>query len=189
MKRRNSMVRRGGMGRYAETLAVLGGFWLLTLPACGYGKPDHPTTTYDRLLRTLYRKTVPVVRPAQLAATLRKKPETVLLLDTRTPVEYRVSHLRGARLVNYDSFGESTFSDLPRNRTVVVYCSVGYRSERVGERLAALGFRDVRNLYGGIFQWVNEGRPVYDARGLTKNIHPYSSLWSLWLKSGRQLYE
>ena len=175
-----------------QVVVGLGGFWLLTLPACGQEKSaeqSKPITTYDRLLQTLYRNTVPVVQPAQLAATLAKKPETVLLLDTRTPAEYRVSHLRGARLVDYDSFNKNTFADLPHERTVVVYCSVGYRSERIGEQLKALGFRDVRNLYGGIFQWVNEGRPVYNAQGPTKNIHPYSTLWSTWLKSGQQVYE
>jgi rhodanese-related sulfurtransferase len=146
-------------------------------------------TTYDRLLRTLYRKTIPTVRPAQLAATLRRHPETVVLLDTRTPAEYRVSHLAGAHFADFSSFEKNTFAGLPRDRTVVVYCSVGYRSERVGERLKALGFQDVRNLYGGIFQWVNEGHPVYNTQGRTANIHPYSPLWSPWLKSGRPVYQ
>jgi 3-mercaptopyruvate sulfurtransferase SseA len=76
-----------------------------------------------------------------------------------------------------------------RQQTVVVYCSVGYRSERVGERLKALGFRDVRNLYGGIFQWVNEGRPVYNATGPTRQVHPYSALWSTWLRQGEAVYK
>ena len=161
---------------------------LLIFSACRQTDGDNPTT-YDRLLRTLYRNTVPVVRPGQLATMLAKKPEAVLLLDTRTPAEYKVSHLSNARFVDFASFEKNTFADLPRNQTVVVYCSVGYRSERVGERLKALGFQDVRNLYGGIFQWVNEGRPVYNRQGATQNVHPYSPLWSPWLKSGQQVYK
>jgi rhodanese-related sulfurtransferase len=166
-------------------LAVLA---LLTLPACGQDKPAS-SPNYDRLLRTLYRNTVPVVQPTQLAATLTQKPGTVLLLDTRTPAEYRVSHLRGAQFVDFDSYEQNTFAGLPHDRPIVVYCSVGYRSERVGERLKALGFQDVRNLYGGIFQWVNESRPVYNQQGLTTDIHPYSALWSAWLNKGRKVYE
>ncbi|HEX8428309.1 rhodanese-like domain-containing protein [Hymenobacter sp.] len=161
---------------------------LLTVPACGQTDGNNPTT-YDRMLRTLYRNTVPVVRPAQLAILLEKKPKAVLLLDTRTPAEYQVSHLRNARFVDFDTFDKNTFADLPRNQTVVVYCSVGYRSERVGERLKALGFQDVRNLYGGIFQWVNEGRLVYNEQGATQNVHPYSPLWSPWLKKGQPVYK
>lgn len=161
---------------------------LLTVSACGQTE-GNSATSYDRLLQTLYRNTVPVVQPAQLAAMLKQRPNSVVLLDTRTPAEYQVSHLRNARFVNFDSFSKSTFADLPRNQTVVVYCSVGYRSERVGEQLKALGFKDVRNLYGGLFQWVNEGRPVYNQYGATHNVHPYSPLWSPWLKNGQQVYK
>ncbi|UOG76880.1 rhodanese-like domain-containing protein [Hymenobacter tibetensis] len=164
---------------------------LLTVGACSKDKDAKADrlTTYDRLLRTLYRNTVPAIRPVQLAELLQEKPESVVVLDTRTPVEYQVSHLRNARFVDYDSFKKNTFDNLSRRQTVVVYCSVGYRSERVGEQLKALGFQDVRNLYGGIFQWVNEGRTVYNQQGPTTNVHPYSPLWSPWLKSGRQVYK
>jgi len=144
--------------------------------------------TYARMLRALYRNTVPTVAPAALAREL-SQPTSPLLLDVRTPTEFKVSHLRGARFVDYDSLANVTLAGVDRTRPVVVYCSVGYRSERLGERLHALGFRHVRNLYGGLFEWVNEGHPVYDARGRTRNVHPYSALWSPWLKAGRKVYE
>ncbi|MBC6607830.1 rhodanese-like domain-containing protein [Hymenobacter sp. BT188] len=163
---------------------------LLTLPACGQDTsvPEMVSPAYRQMLRTLYRETVPTIQAAALADMLRDKPKKVLVLDTRTHAEYKVSHLTGARFVDFDSFEKNEFKGLPRDQTVVVYCSVGYRSERVGERLKALGFRDVRNLYGGIFQWVNEGRPVYNAAGPTRQIHPYSALWSVWLRQGQQVY-
>lgn len=163
---------------------------LLALGACGQQRPAAPgrNAGYDRLLRTLYRETVPLVQPAALAASLQQAPDSVTVLDARTPAEYRVSHLAGARFVDFATFEQNTFAGLPRNRPVVVYCAVGYRSERVGERLLALGFRDVRNLYGGIFQWVNEGRPVVNAQGPTADVHPYSALWRPWLTRGRPVY-
>ncbi|TGE20151.1 rhodanese-like domain-containing protein [Hymenobacter elongatus] len=163
--------------------------WLFTLSACGQDAPAGQSPAYDQLLRTLYRETVPTVQPATLAQELRKSPSTILLLDTRTPAEYGVSHLRGARFVDFDQYEQATFADVPRDRKVVVYCSVGYRSERVGERLQALGFKNVRNLYGGIFQWVNEGRTVYNHHGKTQNVHPYSALWSPWLTRGNKVYQ
>jgi rhodanese-related sulfurtransferase len=140
------------------------------------------------LLRTLYRNTVPTISVATLAAELRK-PDGPLLLDIRNPAEYRVSHLHGARFVPYDSLKTEQFVGVDRNQPVVVYCSVGVRSEQMGERLHALGFRHVRNLYGGLFEWVNEGYPVYNAQGRTANVHPYSMLWGAWLKRGRKVYE
>ena len=163
---------------------------LLTLSACGSGEAEQARSTnpgFDRLLRLLYRNTVPTMLPATLATELRQ-PAGPLLLDARTPAEYKVSHLQGARFVNFDSIGTATFAGFDRSQPVVVYCSVGYRSERLGERLHALGFQNVRNLHGGLFEWVNEGYPVYNSEGLTPNVHPYSAAWSLWLKRGHKVY-
>ena len=169
---------------------LLAAFGLLTAPACSKDQAPQqgPSAAYSQLLRTLYRQTVPLIQPAELAA-LRRQPAAVTLLDTRTPAEFKVSHLNGARFVNFDQYEQATFADLPRDQPVVVYCSVGYRSERVGERLKALGFTNVRNLYGGIFEWVNEGHAVYNEQGLTRDVHPYSALWSTWLTRGNKVYE
>lgn len=150
---------------------------------------DHSMTAYDRMLGLLYKQTVPTIQPKELADKLRRHPDAVVLLDTRTPEEYKVSHLQGARFVNYDAFEKATFQEVPRNLPVVVYCTVGARSEKVGERLRALGFRDVRNLYGGIFQWVNEGYGVYNQAGPTTQVHPYSALWRPWLRRGEAVYK
>ena len=163
----------------------------LMLSACGSGDAEKPGTVnpgFGRLLRVLYRNTVPTVAPAALAHEL-SLPAAPVLLDARTPPEYQVSHLRGARFVNFATLATATFADLDRQQPVVVYCSVGYRSERLGERLHALGFRQVRNLYGGLFEWVNEGYPVFNAQGRTQNVHPYSPLWSPWLKRGQKVYQ
>ena len=164
---------------------------LLALAACDAGPtkpPVAPGMLYRQLLRTLYRHTVPTVPAATLAGEL-ELTAAPLLLDVRTPAEFRVSHLAGAQFVNFDSVATAQFAGLDREQPVVVYCSVGVRSERLGERLHALGFRHVRNLYGGLFEWVNEGHPVVNAHGPTTNVHPYSALWSPWLKRGRKVYE
>lgn len=141
------------------------------------------------MLRTMYHNTVPTVTSATLARELRAGSQAPLLLDIRTPAEFRVSHLRGARLVPYDSLATVQLTGVDRTRPVVVYCSVGVRSERMGERLHALGFQKVTNLYGGIFQWINEGYPVYTDEGATQNVHPYSAIWGVWLKRGHKAYE
>ena len=163
---------------------------LLALSACGSGEVEKVRSTnpgFGRLLRLLYRNTVPSVPAASLASEL-GTGAAPLLLDVRTPAEFRVSHLHEARFVNFDSINTATFADIDRSRPVVVYCSVGFRSERLGERLHALGFRNVRNLYGGLFEWVNQGYPVYNAQGITPNVHPYSAAWGIWLKRGHKAY-
>ena len=166
---------------------------LVALSACSHPDADvrkssGPSAAYRQVLRAMYRNTVPTVSAAALVREL-QQPPAPLLLDARTPAEFRVSHLQGARFVNYDSLATETFAGVDRRHSVVVYCSVGVRSERLGERLHALGFQNVRNLYGGLFEWVNEGYPIYNAAGLTNSVHPYSALWSPWLKRGQKVYE
>jgi hypothetical protein len=70
----------------------------------------------------------------------------------------------------------------------VVYCAVGYRSERVGEKLLEAGYSRVLNMRGGIFAWVNRGFPVYGDGGHTDRIHGYSRRWSRWLERGEVVY-
>lgn len=113
-----------------------------------------------------------------------------ILLDTRAKAEYDVSHLPGARWVGYDDFDISRVQNIPKNANVVLYCSVGYRSEKVGEKLLAAGYQRVSNLYGSLFEWVNQGNPVVDRAGQpTRRVHAYSRAWGIWLNRGEKVYE
>lgn len=139
---------------------------------------------YDKKLKTLYRFSVPVVEASELKEAI-DKGENVQILDTRQPAEYEVSHLPNARFVNYDKFNEKALEGMDKDAPVVVYCTVGYRSERIGEKLQKLGFTNVLNLYGGIFEWVNQGNEVVDPNGKdTKSVHTYNKNWAKWLNKG-----
>lgn len=127
--------------------------------------------------------------PNMSVAELRKQKSQVVLLDTRTKAEYEVSHIPGARWVGYDEFDITTLADLPKDATLVAYCSVGYRSERIGDKLREAGFDRVYNLHGSIFKWVNMGYPIVDAKGQrTNRVHGYNEKWSRWLKRGEVVY-
>ena len=104
-----------------------------------------------------------------------------LLLDVRSEEEFAVSHLRGAVRVEP---GQRSFVSLPidRGTTVVVYCSVGYRSAAIVEALRASGVSEVRNLTGGIFAWAKEGRPVFKNDQPAVTVHPYDQIWGLLLR-------
>jgi rhodanese-related sulfurtransferase len=104
----------------------------------------------------------------------------IILLDVRERREFDVSHLRGARLVDPDLQNVGSLS-LPRDATIVVYCSVGYRSAAMAQRLEAAGYSNVLNLQGGLFQWANEGRPLYRGVGRTELVHPYDNDWGQML--------
>jgi len=142
---------------------------------------------FDKKLKSLYKNTVPLIRDEALVTTIHK--EKVILLDTRSSEEFNVSHIPNSLFLDYDSFRPEDVKGLDRNSKIVVYCSVGYRSERIGEQLLKLGFKDVSNLYGGIFDWVNDGNKVVNRSEVaTDSVHTYNKEWSKWLQRGVKIY-
>ena len=100
-----------------------------------------------------------------------------LLLDVRTPEEWNVSHLPGARRVDPNAPVESVAAGISKETPIVTYCAVGYRSGEMATKLRAAGFTNVRNLEGSIFQWANEHRPLVRENERVSTVHPYSALW------------
>ena len=136
----------------------------------------------------LLKHTVPLISVEQLAEELPKNP-SIIMLDTRKKAEYRVSHIKNARFVGYRGFNLKSVIDIPLETPIVVYCSLGVRSERIGKKLENAGFKNVRNLLGGMFEWFNRGHPVYDKTGRpTSRVHGYSREWSKWLRRGEKVF-
>ncbi len=156
----------------------------LTLLMPGFAQSD-----FDKMLDTMYKKTVPLISPAELQQLL-SNDQKIVVLDIRSEKEFVVSHIEGAELIDYDTFNKKKVKDFDKNAKVIVYCSVGYRSERIGEKLQKMGFSDVQNLYGGIFMWKNEDHKVVDPKGInTDYVHTFNKAWSKWLKNGIKVYE
>lgn len=164
---------------------VLNLLWMISmlcwLPACGQ-------MSFDEKMKSMYRNTVPQITTAELMK--KGQDENRYLLDIRTREEYAVSHIPGARLVQYEQFQASDVAGIPKDAEITVYCSVGYRSERIGEALQELGYHHVKNLYGGIFDWKNQGQPVINTKNQsTDSVHTYNEKWSQWLYKGIKVYE
>ena len=154
---------------------------LLSLTACGQQR-------FEKMLDGMYAGTVPLIKPEALLAL--QDSSKVHLLDTRAPEEFAVSHLQGAKFVDYDAFDPAAVAHLPKDEPVVVYCSVGYRSERIGEKLQEMGFSQVFNLYGGIFYWKNKDHAVMNEHNVeTDSVHTYNRLWGRWLEKGVKVYD
>jgi predicted sulfurtransferase len=82
----------------------------------------------------------------------------------------------------------STVKD--KNANIVVYCSIGVRSEQIGEKLLKLGYKNVYNLYGGIFEYKNSGGKVVNNQNkVTDSIHTFNKTWSAYLTKGIKVYE
>lgn len=142
----------------------------------------------DKLLDKWNTRNVPYMSVETLALPKTK----AILLDARQEKEYNVSHLQNAIRVGYDDFKiKETLKKLPKNKDtkIVVYCSLGIRSETVAYKLIQKGYTNVYNLYGGIFEWKNANFQVKDTLGnTTEKVHTFNKNWSKWLKKGEKVY-
>lgn len=133
---------------------------------------------------------VPNISVQDLHKQLAESPKPLyLVFDVREKEEYNLSHIASAihidpKMSENDFF--TTFSQQISGKHLVFYCSVGERSslliERIQEACKKSGTASVSNLRGGIFRWYNEGLPVVNADGITDEIHPFNSLWGMFLE-------
>lgn len=145
--------------------------------------------TYHSQLKLLYKNSVPLIRANSLARKLARE-ESMLLLDTRSRTEWEVSHLAGATLLEYDAFHADSLKEVSRQRPVAVYCTIGYRSEKIGEKLKDAGFKEVYNLFGGIIEWKNRGFTVVDAAEKpSEEVHTFNNYWGIYLTNRKQIHE
>ena len=143
------------------------------------------STAFHNMLDTLLGHTVTEIRVKNIDTT----DHTLLFVDTRELYEYETSHIENAIWVGYDNFNIGRFDAINKNTPIILYCSVGYRSEKITEKLLESGYTNVSNLYGGIFEWTNKGMPVYDGtNNITKKVHTYNKEWSQWLVYSVKVY-
>lgn len=163
--------------RIREAFPLFCLLFMLVLPVSGQ------SVAYQTLLKGLYDADFPVLRPDQIPDLGKYQ-----VLDAREKAEYDVSHLPKARWVGHETFSLTSVAGLDKTKPVLIYCTVGARSEQIGKQLQKDGFTKVYNLYGGILHWVNEGRQVVAQGKPTSKVHTYSRSWGIWLSRGEKVY-
>ncbi|WP_298782490.1 rhodanese-like domain-containing protein [uncultured Polaribacter sp.] len=157
-------------------------FFFLLISSVSFGQKK-----LDKLLNQYNKNNVPYISVDSLATT------NAILLDARETKEFKVSHLEKAICVGFDNFKiDETLKRLPKNKNakIVVYCSLGIRSEIIAHKLIQEGYTNVFNLYGGIFEWKNADFKIIDTLGKsTEKVHTFNKDWSKWLKKGKKVYE
>lgn len=77
--------------------------------------------------------------------------EGAVIIDVRSPQEYREGHIDGAiSIPEYDIKKEAEKRIINKNKDIVVYCSSGGRSKKAQKQLKKLGYNQVYNLYNGL---------------------------------------
>lgn len=140
----------------------------------------------DKLLEKFNKGSVPYMT----ISDLHKIKDSVVILDAREKEEFEISHIPKAKYVGYNNFSLQKLDSLkiPKTSTIVVYCSLGIRSENIGEKIKEYGYPNVLNLYGGIFQWKNNNLEIVNNNKITDSIHTFSKKWSKWVQNGIKVY-
>mmetsp|Transcript_28147 Transcript_28147/g.81047 ORF Transcript_28147/g.81047 Transcript_28147/m.81047 type:complete len:237 (-) Transcript_28147:325-1035(-) len=114
--------------------------------------PHHPQLTKAQEICRFYQRKFPRVPPLSVdeAVRLQSAGEKVLMVDCRTAEEMSCSMVDGA--ITLEQLEEADEADLQAATMIVPYCSVGYRSGIVAERLRRQGYENVRN-GDGIVLW------------------------------------
>ncbi len=131
-------------------------------PVCG----DAPTITapidYDQFCGSSPASEEPDVQSrwdieaSELKQMLDDGTEFVLV-DVREPHEHEICSL-GGTLIPLAELTDRQH-ELPTDKTIVVHCKLGGRSAQAAHQLRELGFKDVRNLRGGIDAWATQIDP------------------------------
>ncbi len=148
---------------------------VLVLPAC-----QGDTLNWDQVNAEIQQK-FPDIKQISIDELNAKDNKNILLIDVREDNEYAVSHIPGAININ----NPKTIAKLAvqSSKDVIVYCSVGYRSAIMAKELENLGITNVANLKGSLFAWANDGLPLVNQSGSTREVHPYDEHWGQLLKT------
>ena len=96
------------------------------------------------------------LEPSQLKAMM-ERGEDFELVDVRSPQEWNIAHIYGAR--RFDAAYEHELLAMDRGARLVFMCHHGVRSQAAADHFVEQGFREVFNLRGGIDAWSTEIDP------------------------------
>ena len=111
----------------------------------------------------------------------RSRPQPTVF-DVRTAAEWQVSRLPRAQHLDPSADTNTMANGLAKDALIVTYCSVGYRSAVMARCLQKMGYTNVQNLEGSIFEWANQRRPLIRDEARVTRVHPYSLFWGRLLK-------
>lgn len=162
------------------------GIFILFFTACHAQTRKTNNKLYDALLKKLLANPDAALSVSSLIADSTE----YIYVDAREKAEYDISHLPKAIWVGYSDFDLSRLPpNLPKEQNILVYCSIGYRSEKITQKLKEAGYQSAYNLYGGIFEWANQSQTLHNAQGEpTKRVHAYDRAWGIWLQKGEKVY-
>jgi len=84
--------------------------------------------------------------------------DDVFILDVREPNEYQICKIPGSVLIPLGELPRR-YAELPKDKDIVAHCKMGGRSAKATDFLRSVGFNRVKNLRGGILDWIDKVDP------------------------------
>jgi adenylyltransferase/sulfurtransferase len=97
------------------------------------------------------------ITPVELKKKL-DNGETPFILDVREPNEYQINRIPGSTLIPLGELPRR-YQELPKDREIIAQCKMGGRSAKAMDFLRTVGFTNVKNLKGGILEWIDKVDP------------------------------
>jgi sulfur-carrier protein adenylyltransferase/sulfurtransferase len=99
-----------------------------------------------------------VIDPVEVKRKL-DRGDDFTLIDVREPHEYQIARIPGAKLIPLGELPKHV-SELDTNAEIVAHCKTGGRSQKAVDLLKQNGFKNVRNMIGGITAWSDKVDPT-----------------------------
>jgi adenylyltransferase/sulfurtransferase len=133
-------------------------------PVCG----SHPTVRelidYEQFCgvkpaaeATMNQTITDDMQPRELKERL-DRGEPIVIVDVREPQEYQINRIQGSKLIPLGELPQR-YEELDQNAAIVCQCKSGARSAKATGFLRSIGFKNVRNLAGGILGWIDQVDP------------------------------
>lgn len=127
------------------------------------GLPAWKESGYEVLsTKRIHRVGIPSVKPDVLARWI-AGGRTPLLLDIRTPDEFKTGSIAGSVNVPFETL-QTAWRDLPMDRSIVVVDDRGHRSFLAACYLFERGLVDISRLFGGLSNW-----KAHQSKGIEKH--------------------
>jgi phage shock protein E len=95
------------------------------------------------------------------AAKLVARDTNVVVLDVRTPAEFKSGHIKGATNINFrDKEFADRISKLDKSKTYIIHCAAGGRSGDACKQIKDMKFEKMLHMNEGFNAWTKAGKPV-----------------------------
>jgi len=125
-------------------------FLTITVISCNNKKLSKTVTKFGE---------INVISPA----SFKEKSKDQTIIDIRTPREFTVGHIEGAKNINFfdKSFLEQ-ISKFDKNKPIFLYCRSGNRTASASKKIANQGFKEVYDLQGGVMNWLKNNQQIIE---------------------------